>query len=357
MKILVLVNWKVKKCNEVPKDLQSPDYYTKKEKYWFFKYFPKETQVDVIDMSSFKFWENIERNKLHFHIVQTIKAIAKIRKYDVVISDGMPSGIGLALFRRFFKTKAKHIVFDIGLFNSGAESGKILKLNQFASKSIDGIICHSSEHLKYYKKFYPWLVEKSKFIPFGTDIQYFGRDKIKNVKEENYIIAIGRGVRDYKTLINVFKEIKGDIKLKIVGETNLETNDERIQLIESMPKRKLNIAIQKAKLCVLPLENKKFSFGQMTLLQQMYYEKAVITVKIPSMKDYVKDGKTGIFYKQRNKKDLKEKIEKLLEDKDLREEIGRNAKKSIEEKFNEKNLGEESYRFIKKIMEAHNKNV
>ena len=350
MKILILVNWKVRRCNEVPEDLQSPDYYTKKEKYWFFKYFPKETQVDVIDMGSFEFWEKIERYKLHFHIVQTIKAITKLKNYDVVISHGMPSGIGLALFRKFFNTKAKHIVYDIGSFNSAAKSGIKLKLNQYASKSIDGIIYHSSEQIEYYKNFYPWIIEKSKFIPFGTDIKYFDRDKINNIQNENYILSIGYSMRDYETLIKAFIKINSDIKLKIIGTNKLKVEDKRIEQIASMPKRELNKAIQKAKLCVLPLEYKNFSFGQMTLLQQMYYEKAVITAKVPSVKDYIKNGKTGIFYKSKNEKDLKEKIQKLLEDNSLRKEIGKNAKKEIEEKFNEKKLGEESYKFICEIL-------
>ena len=350
MKILVLVNWKIRRTKDIPDDIQSPDYYSEKEKYWFFKYFPKDTQIDVVDISSFKFWEKFERNKLHFYIVQTIKAILKIRKYDIIVSHGMPSGIGVALFRRILKTKAKHVVFDIGSFNSAAESGKILKLNQFASKSIDGVIYHSSKQLEYYKKFYPWLVKKSKFIAFGTDIEYFKRDEKENIETDNYIISIGYSMRDFETLIKAFKKVKNkEIKLKIIGTTKLEVNDKRIELIKAIPKRELNIQIQKAKFGILPLEYKNFSFGQMTLLQQMYYKKAVITARVPSMIDYIEDKKTGILYEPKNIKDLEEKITLMIENDKLREEIGNNARKSVENKFNEKNLGKETYKFIKTL--------
>ena len=350
MKILMLVNWKVKRCNEIPEDIQAPDYIVPNEKYWFFRYFPKDVEVDVIDISSFKFWENIERKKLHFYIVQAIKAIFKIRKYDVVLSHGMPSGILLALFRRIVKTKAKHIVFDIGSFNSAAESGKILKLNQFASKSIDGIIYHSSSQIEYYKKFYPWIVDKCQFIPFGTDLEYFQRDEQKGIEEENYILSIGYSMRDYKTLLEAFKQVQTDTKLRIIGNKNIETDDSRVEVLGPVEKRELNLQIQKARFCILPLENKNFSFGQMTLLQQMYFGKVVITAKVPSMIDYVKDKETAILYESQNVQNLKNKIELLLNDKEMISKVSELSKKSIIENYNEEKMAKEIHNFIKTIL-------
>lgn len=349
MKILMLVNWKVKKCEDIPEDIQSPDYIVPNEKYWFFRYFPDDTKVDVIDISSLKFWENIERKKLHFYIFQTIKAIFKIRKYDVVLSHGMPSGIGLALFRRFFKTKAKHIVFDIGSFNSAAESGKILKLNQFASKSIDGIIYHSSQQIEYYKKFYPWIVDKCQFIPFGTDLEYFERDKDENIKEEDYILSIGYSMRDIKTLIEAYKKVNTNAKLKIIGNPNIQADDDKIEIYGPVEKRELNKQIQCAKFCILPLVYKNYSFGQMTLLQQMYYGKCVITAKVPSVVDYVTDEKTALLYFPEDVDDLKNKIEILDRNEELRKKIGKQAQKSVKNNFNEITMANSIFNFIQKI--------
>ena len=358
MKILMLVNWKVKKSIEIPKDIQAPDYIVPGEKYWFFRYFQKDVEVDVIDISSFKFWENIERKKLHFYIVQAIKAIFKIKKYDVVLSHGMPSGIVLALFRRFIKTKAKHIVFDIGSFNSAAVDGKVLKLNQFASKSIDGIIYHSSQQIEYYKKFYPWIVEKSKFIPFGTDLEYFKRDEneeigyidSESINEENYILAIGYSMRDYTTLLEAFKLIDLDINLKIIGNSSISASDKRVEILGPIEKRELNLQIQKAKFCVLPLENKNFSFGQMTLLQQMYFEKAVITARVPSTMDYVEDKKNAVLYEPKNVNNLKEQIEYLINNVDKRNCIGKKAKESVTDFYDEMTMAKKIEIFIEDII-------
>lgn len=349
MKILMLVNWKVKYTEEIPDDLQAPDYYTKKEKYWFFRYFPENTEVDVIDISSNKLMEKIERKYLHFYIIQTIKAIKIMKNYDVVISHGMPSGILLSLYRRIFgKKKEKHIIFDIGAFNSAKENGIILKLNQFASKSIDGIIYHESEQIEYYKKCFPWLIEKSKFIPFGTDIVYFDRDMEKEGNVEDYILSIGYSLRDNETLIDAYRKSNIKYKLKIIGATDKYKEENNIQFYPPIKKRELNRQIQNARFCILPLEYKNFSFGQMTLLQQMYYGKAVITANVPSVKDYVQDKKTAIIYESKNVEDLKNKIE-LLENEEIVKEIGANARQAVINNFNEKNMSNNIFKFIKEI--------
>ena len=173
MKILFLPNWEVMKCSKAPKDKQPPDYYVKGEDYWFFRYFERKPEVDIIDVASAKWIQNIEKNKLRFYVIQALKAIPRLNKYDLVVSHGMQSGVVISLWRRLFKTRAKHVVFDIGAFNSAAESGAALKLMQFASRSIDGFIYHTSSQIKYYEKFFPWIVDKSQFIRFGTDAEYF----------------------------------------------------------------------------------------------------------------------------------------------------------------------------------------
>lgn len=354
----MLVNWKVRYTEKIPNDLQAPDYYTKNEKYWFFRYLPEDIEVDVIDISSNKLIENIER-KLHFYIVQTIKAIRRMKNYDVVISHGMPSGILMALYRRIFgKKKEKHIIFDIGAFNSAKEKGVILKLNQFASKSIDGIIYHESEQIAYYKKCFPWLVEKSKFIPFGTDVTYFDRDideiKNKEKNKEDYIISIGYNLRDNETLIEAYKKSNINCSLKIIGATEKYRREGNVQFFPPIKKRELNKEIQNAKFCVLPLEYREFSFGQMTLLHQMYYEKIVITANVPSMKDYIIDGKTGILYKSKDIEDLKNKIEYTFNNYENLKDIEKLAKKSVETEYNEEKMAKRVEEFINKIVDVNN---
>ena len=53
MKILMLINWKIKYRDSELETEQKSDYYVKGEPYWFFRYFKEKPEVDVIDIRSF----------------------------------------------------------------------------------------------------------------------------------------------------------------------------------------------------------------------------------------------------------------------------------------------------------------
>lgn len=310
MKILMLVNWKVEYCSEKPMDKQPPDYYVQGETYWFFRYFEEQPEVDVVDISSFPWLENFEKNKLRFYIWQTLKMLPRLHKYDLILSHGAQSGVVLSLIRRIFKTRAKHILFDIGSFNSAAESGFALKLMQFSSKSLDGVIYHTSSQGSYYQRFFPWLVDKSRFIRFGTDLEFFDPTDLKDSEDKDqYMICVGYSKRDWDTLVEAYQRIDTDAKLRLVG--HVEPRFQRISGVEQVPFvpiRELINQIYNAKFCVLPLESFNYSYGQMTLMQQMALGKCVIAARVPSLVDYIEDGKTAVMYEPKAVDDLVEKL-------------------------------------------------
>ena len=109
--------------------------------------------------------------------------------------------------------------------------------------------------------------------------------------------------------------------------------------------------IVNARFCVLPLENFNYSFGQMTLLQQMALGKCVITAKVLSMLDYAEDGKTALLYEPGNADNLAGKITELLSNEYLAEEISVNAMNYVRNISNEVTMAEEIENFINKIVQ------
>lgn len=79
------------------------------------------------------------------------------------------------------------------------------------------------------------------------------------------------------------------------------------------------------------------SFG-LVHLEAMMYGKPVIGCKIGGMKEVVEDGITGLLVIPGDPKSLRVCIEKLVEDKDWRMELGRNARASYLEKFNARRM-------------------
>lgn len=352
MKILMLVNWKIEYCNSVPKSKQPPDYCIKGEDYWFYRYFKNKPEVDVIDISSFSALENFEKNKLHFYIHQGLKAVPRLDKYDLVVSHGMPSAVIVALWQQLFKKKVKHIVFDIGCFNSAAESGRIMKIMQYVSKSIDGIIYHTKCQKEYYEKYYPWLVDKSEFIRFGTDLEFFDNGSLKKSNDYGkYIVCIGASRRDWDTLVKAYKTLNTELKLKIIGCVNEKYNGIKgIEQIPFIPVTDMINQIYNAKLCVLPLEAFNYSYGQMTFLQQMALGKCVIAADVPSLKGYAEDKKTAVFYEAKNENSLKDAVNFVLDNPEEEAKIVSNARDYLKNECNEKIMAEQIENFYLKIL-------
>lgn len=368
MKILMLVNWKVERCSQPPDDRQPPDYVAEGKPYWFYRYFQTPVQVDVLDVSSFPALERLEKEKLRFYVLQALRAIPKMNRYDLVVSHGMQSGVVVSLFRRFFPGQPRHIVFDIGSFNSAAESGGALKLMQFASHSIDGLIYHTGTQKDYYREFFPWLLPKSRFIGFGTDSAFFAAKEKPSEEESSggYILCVGYHKRDWDTLTRAYALLAEGWEngrlfpaLKLVGKPDYRLPESfsipewaSLEKMPYIPVRQLMNQIAGALFCVLPLEAFNYSFGQMTLLQQMAMEKAVITARVPSMLDYVEDGKDGLFYEPGNAKDLCDKMNTLLQDPILCEKIGRQAAVSVKTLHNEKEMARKVEAFYKEVLEG-----
>lgn len=352
MKILMLVNWKIEYCNSVPKSKQPPDYYINGEDYWFYRYFKNKSEVDVIDISSFPALENFEKNKLHFYIHQGLKAVPRLDKYDLVVSHGMPSAVIVALWQRLFKKKVKHIVFDIGCFNSAAESGRIMKIMQYVSKSIDGIIYHTKCQKEYYEKYYPWLVDKSEFIRFGTDLEFFDNGSLKKSNDYGkYIVCIGASRRDWDTLIKAYKLLDTDLELRIIGHTDKKYNGIKgVKQIPFIPVTDMINQIYNARLCVLPLEAFNYSYGQMTFLQQMALGKCVIAADVPSLNGYAEDKKTAVFYEAKNENSLKDAVNFVLDNPEEEAKIVSNARDYLKNECNEKIMAEQIENFYLKIL-------
>lgn len=340
MKILMLINWKIDYCDVAPKGKQPPDYFVRGKDYWFYRYFCKKPEVDVVDIHSFGWLEKFEKNKLRFYVLQALKVLPRLGKYDLIVSHGMQSGVVISLWRRLFRGRAKHIVFDIGSFASASETGAALRLMQFASHSIDGVIYHTSSQIDYYKKCFPWLVDRSRFVLFGTDAEYFDPGRIKSEQDgERYILCVGAAKRDWQTLVRAYRSLGTEASLRIVGHVDKTLkNDAGIEQIPVVPIETLKEQIQNAQLCVLPLESFNYSFGQMTLLQQMAMGKCVVAARVPSLVDYARDGETAVFYEPKDPGDLAEKLRWLLADAAARERIGRQAREHLIHGWNEKKM-------------------
>ncbi|GHT14602.1 hypothetical protein FACS189432_03670 [Bacteroidia bacterium] len=349
MNILFLPNWTVYERDEDDITLQSTDKYVSGEKYWFFKYFPEDTQVDVIDIQARNILHWIEK-KMRFYIWQSVLAFKKRRQYDVVISHGAQSGLMYALLCTLFDRKGpKHIIFDIG----GMNGGKSLKIENslinFALKSKPYIICHSKIIIENYRKTFQELIPRTRFIPFGINPEEFAPSL--SIVEENHVFSFGYLSRDYKTLMKAWENIPNtSMKLRIAGFFPLDKVADNVEYIGKISIDRLKKEIQASKFVVLPMPVYNFSYGQMSFLQSMCLGKTIIVTRTPGSVDYIQDGNGAFFVEPYNASDLKNKIEMLLSDEDLLRANNRKASLFVTEHFTEEKMAKNIYKYIETIL-------
>jgi len=348
MKILFLPNWTIVKSDMDITDLQAPDKYIYGKPYWFFKYFPEDTQVDVIDIQAKNRLHRMEK-KVKFYIWQAIPAFKKSREYNVVISHGAQSGLVYALLSRFRKKENRplHIIIDVGAMNGGRSNRIETFIIKQALKSHPAIIYHASVQQKLYETVYKRLIKDSQFIPFGVNTEEFCP---LDLPAADYVLSFGYAKRDYPTLLDAWQEIETSTKLYIIGDSLISSRGNIVSLPKS-PVLVLKQYIARSLFVIIPLPVFNYSYGQMSFLQSMSMGKPVIVTKTPSSIDYLQDAQGIFLVNPYDKSDMKSKIEYLLARKDQLNDLGNKARKDIIVcHLDEQTMAEKMYEFIKTLI-------
>lgn len=349
-----MVNWAINYLLEDDDSIQPPDKIVKGQKYWFFKYWPNNIKVDILDYSRIPFLHYFEKKVLKFYIWQALRAFLRTQKYDCIISHNAQSAVLFAFLRTLFGKKLPpHIIIDAGCFNGARDNIVEILPIKFALSSVSGIIYHARVQNNYYRRHFPFLINRTQFVPFGADYDYFSPT---SYSVKNYILSFGCLKRDYKTLIDAWRNLDlRDLKLKIVGvdkaaNFGIKKIPEGVELIRRVPTGHLRQMMADAKLIVIPLPYYNYSNGQMSLLQSMSMAKPVIVTKTPGVIDYIIDGKNALLVEPYSVKDMQLKLRFLLDNNEFAENLAKEARKIIIRKFNENTMALKILEFVKKIL-------
>lgn len=177
------------------------------------------------------------------------------------------------------------------------------------------------------------------FIPNAVD-----STKYTNKYDENFILFAGRldKVKGISYLIQAFSEVcmKYDTKLLIIGSGSQEIElknkvisediGEKVEFIPMVDKSELSDYLSRCSIFVLP---SLFECMPVTLLEAMASGKPVIASCIPGPKDVITHEYDGFLFEKENVEDLKNYLELCLQNENLRNLIGNNARKAVEDKF------------------------
>jgi len=181
-------------------------------------------------------------------------------------------------------------------------------------------------------------------------------ENMKKSESEDYILYMGRLSREKGlfTLLKAFKSISQST-LKIMGEGPLRTDMEKfireegisnVQFLGFINGKKRFEILGKAKILVIPsecYENMPF-----VALESFACGVPVVVSNIGGLFELIENEKTGLLFEMGNAIDLRNKIEKLISNRKLLEQMRYNARKCAEEKYSEEIV-------YKKIIEVYKK--
>ena len=200
---------------------------------------------------------------------------------------------------------------------------------------------------------------RKEVVHLGVNIKKFKPAKSKkeakkkiNINPKTKIIGFtGRIAREKNlpTLVKAFKNIRKknkNIKLLIVGEGLEEEIPSTKTIIRTGKQDNIVPFLQAMDMFVLPSLTETSSLATM---EAMACGIAPIVTPVGSIREYITDGKNGLIFPREDPKALQEKIEILLKNKKLRENMGKEARKTIVKKYNWKDTAKKIEEILRRF--------
>lgn len=216
-----------------------------------------------------------------------------------------------------------------------------LVLNKRAHHKIKKFIV-ASHHMKNNLISLGYRADRIRVIPYFTDIP----DSVTQANERNNILFAGRlsPEKGLDIFIDILALVKTDFRCVIIGDgpshyvSMLRERvrdrglDNNVEFLGWVDNKNLGKYYEEAAFLVVPSVWPE-PFG-IVGIEAMSHSRPVISFDVGGIPEWLEDYKTGFLVERNNKKEFAGKMELLLRDKALRNELGRNAYERASEIFN-----------------------
>ncbi|ODS40487.1 hypothetical protein BEH94_06685 [Candidatus Altiarchaeales archaeon WOR_SM1_SCG] len=310
-------------------------------------------------------------NYLYYSIVIPLMAFYAIRiimknKIDVILSHNPPYLVGMASWIASRVTGVPMIINVHDLWGASHYSKFELKfglvLEKFCCKRAKKIIIASKENIdilfervKISKEgitVIPNSVDTDEFKPMSKDLRIMNKYDIPSNKPIIFFVGNLAPWIGIKYLIEAVPYIlkKHIVHVVVVGGgielPKLKTRSKELKIDKNItftgvvPYNTLPKLMNLADVCVSTFPNRSAGMSPHNCKEYMACGKAVVATDAIGFREFVIDGETGILVLPEDPAAMADGVIKLLENDELRTELGINARKFVEKHFNwEKNIG------------------
>ena len=211
-------------------------------------------------------------------------------------------------------------------------------LELFAYWFADVVITTSENDREYIVRRYRVNRRKVHVIPNWVDVEAF-KPMPGVPKERGRVVFVGRleHQKNLHALIDAVKDLP-DVKLYVIGDGSLRKELERkvanehvdnVVFLGVVPHEKMPYELNRSEIFVLP---SLWEGHPKTLIEAMACGLPVVGTDVEGIREVLVDGYNGLLCKP-NAKSIREALVKLLNDSELRRELGENARKFVVENY------------------------
>jgi glycosyltransferase involved in cell wall biosynthesis len=220
-------------------------------------------------------------------------------------------------------------------------SSIVLAVNQLLAWNSDVVVVNGVDHELMVQKMYGLPAHRTHFVPLPpreTTLRWASR---RIPEDPGLILFFGsvdarKGTEYLVRAQSMITESVDYARIVIAGHgtefahcRQLIQDPSRFELHEGfVPNEDAADLFQRASLVVLPYLTASTSG---VLVTAQTFEKPVVATRVGSLPDYVEDGKTGLLVPPADEKELANAIIKLLQNDELRHQMGKNARERMNE--------------------------
>ena len=269
--------------------------------------------------------------------------VFKSRSYDLVFIQREAFMLGTTFFERMFKWFGPPVIFDfddaIWLPNvsEGNKSLNFLKKPEKTSKLIElsDMVFAGNDYLVNYAKKYNKNVV---LIPTTIDTSWY--KPVDSYDEKDKVVIGWTGssttIQHLETVVPVLERLKdkyGDkLSFKVIGDASYKNEHLGVQGIPWRSESEVE-DLQDIDIGIMPLPNNKWTEGKCGCKGLQYMAVGIATIMSPVgvNKDIVEHGVNGFLAE--TDQEWESVLEKLIEDSNLRESVGKKGRETVDKKY------------------------
>jgi len=253
-----------------------------------------------------------------------VRAILARHEADLLVSHGPYTAYYVEAIGRGGRSGVPHLAFAFNF--TDFPQGYRLRAMQRAFRTIDRLVVYSEMERGLYAERFGVPIDRFTFIRWGVAAPIAAPQP--RAVASRYVAALGGEARDFATLCDAARRLPHVAFVLIVRPSSLDgiSVPENVTVHVNLPFAEAWSLVWHADAALIPLRSEQTPNGLVTLVGGMHLGKAQVVTDSAGLSDYVEDGKTALLVPARDGRAFAAAIERLIDEPDLRTEIGEQAK-------------------------------